>query len=251
MVKDMTGLKFGKLTVLRRGENHVTYKGVQYAQWWCMCDCQLDLPKKERQEVLVRGSYLRCGDTKSCGCLKDEVLKTINKKSNEYNLQNDYGIGYLANGNKFYFDLEDYDKIKDYWWYEDIGGYVVTNNSQQRLAMHRLLMNVTDKTIYIDHISHNKKDNRKQNLRIADTSKNQMNKRILPNNTSGVTGVYWDKRNNKWRAQIVNKGKTYNLGRYTEKEDAIKARKDAEEKMFREWSYENSQRIAKEVDDNG
>lgn len=45
-----------------------------------------------------------------------------------------------------------------------------------------------------------------------------------------------------WRAQIVFKGKNYYLGRYSKKEDAIKARKKAENSMFGEflkWYYEN------------
>jgi len=60
-------------------------------------------------------------------------------------------------------------------------------------------------------------------------------------NTSGVKGVTWDKSRNKWVAQIIFKGKNYYLGRYADKNDAIKARKSAEEKLygdFLEW-YKN------------
>lgn len=48
---------------------------------------------------------------------------------------------------------------------------------------------------------------------------------MLKNNTSGVRGITYDRTAQKWQAQIVFKGKTYKLGRYIDKEDAIKARK--------------------------
>lgn len=61
-------------------------------------------------------------------------------------------------------------------------------------------------------------------------------------NTSGIKGVCWDKARNKWLAQIMFKGKNYNLGRYDKIEDAAIAREKAEEKIFGdflEWYAEN------------
>lgn len=57
-------------------------------------------------------------------------------------------------------------------------------------------------------------------------------KKMLKNNTSGVRGVTFDKASQKWKAQIVFKGRNYYLGRYINKEDSIRARKMAEEAMF-------------------
>lgn len=51
-------------------------------------------------------------------------------------------------------------------------------------------------------------------------------------NKSGVTGVNWDKSRNKWQASIRFKGKKYNLGRFNDLQDAIDARKKAEEEIF-------------------
>jgi hypothetical protein len=50
---------------------------------------------------------------------------------------------------------------------------------------------------------------------------------------SGVKGVVWDKENNKWRAQIGLQGKHIHLGRYSDLEEAIRVRKEAEEKYFK------------------
>lgn len=64
------------------------------------------------------------------------------------------------------------------------------------------------------------------------------NNRVLKNNKSGYNGVYLNKKNRKWIAQITFKGKTYYLGAYARIEEAVKARKTAEDKIyggFLEW----------------
>lgn len=55
--------------------------------------------------------------------------------------------------------------------------------------------------------------------------------RLIASNTSGHTGVYLDKKGGKWAAQITFKGKTYYLGSCAEKQEAVQARKRAEEEM--------------------
>lgn len=65
-------------------------------------------------------------------------------------------------------------------------------------------------------------------------------KRHNSNNTSGYKGVTWDKSKKKWRAQIVFKNKAYYLGRYSKIEDAIEARKNAEDKYFKPYLEKNS-----------
>lgn len=60
----------------------------------------------------------------------------------------------------------------------------------------------------------------------------------MAHNTSGVKGVVWDKERQKWKAQIEFKGKRYYLGRHDKKEDAIEARKEAEEKLHKEFLRE-------------
>lgn len=57
-------------------------------------------------------------------------------------------------------------------------------------------------------------------------------KKMQKNNTSGVRDITYDRTSQKWQAQIAFKGKIYKLGRYIDKEDAIRARKMAEEAMF-------------------
>lgn len=59
------------------------------------------------------------------------------------------------------------------------------------------------------------------------------NKKIRKNNTSGCTGVVYQKKLKKWRASIMFKGRRIELGCYSKIDDAIKARKEAEEKYFK------------------
>ena len=58
------------------------------------------------------------------------------------------------------------------------------------------------------------------------------NRTIRRNNTSGVPGVDWLAKKQRWRATICFKGKRRYLGSYKNFEDAVKARKRAEEELF-------------------
>ena len=60
----------------------------------------------------------------------------------------------------------------------------------------------------------------------------------LSNNTSGCTGVFWEDKHRRWHAKINFKKKSYFLGRYRKKEDAIAARRKAEREMFEQFLKE-------------
>lgn len=81
---------------------------------------------------------------------------------------------------------------------------------------------------HVDHINHDRSDNRIQNLRSVSPLENQRNQRKSKANTSGVTGVYWDKFNNKWVVRLRANGLQLNLGRFDDFEEAVAARKKAE-----------------------
>ena len=240
-VNDLTGMKFNKLTVIKRVENNKRGE----SQWLCKCNCK----EEDENEVIVVANHLKSGNTKSCGCLQKEKaikLGKSKKKYNTYNLTGEYGIGYTFKEDEFYFDLEDYDKIKDYCWFKNIDGYIATNinynNRFHTVKMHRLVMNCPD-DMDVDHIFHDTYDNRKEFLRIVTESQNEMNQKIRINNTSGVPGVNLNKKNNKWRARIRVDNKDMHLGYFNNKEDAIKARKAGEEKYFGEFAFKDNKNI--------
>ena len=82
----------------------------------------------------------------------------------------------------------------------------------------------------IDHINHNPDDNRIENLREVSNQENHKNQSLSCNNTSGRIGVYWFSKTKRWNAKIQVNGKNIHLGFFKEKEDAIKAMKEAEAK---------------------
>jgi len=79
----------------------------------------------------------------------------------------------------------------------------------------------------IDHINHNRTDNRLINLRAVTHKENTRNKSLLTANKSGFNGVSWAKDRSKWRAIIEVSGKVIRLGSFDDIKDAIEARKAA------------------------
>ncbi len=80
----------------------------------------------------------------------------------------------------------------------------------------------------IDHINGNPMDNRIVNLRLATDSENLCNQKKRIDNTSGVKGVSWSKKENKWYAYINKDKKMTGLGRFVSFDDAVAARMAAE-----------------------
>lgn len=66
-----------------------------------------------------------------------------------------------------------------------------------------------------------------------------MNNEIRKNNTSGVTGVHFDKSRNKWMAYITYNNRRIFLGYFNNKEDAIEARIAAEIEYFGDYRNDN------------
>ena len=234
---DLTGQVFGRLTVLRRGEDYVSKNGRRRIGWLCSCSCG------NPNIIRVRAESLRSGETKSCGCLEKENLQKIchRRKFNKYSFEEDYVIGYTSNGDSFLFDRDDYPRVSPYCWNKTNYGYFKTDipgKQKESMLLHRFVTGAAENEI-VDHINHDISDNRKCNLRAGTRGENNSNQALRSDNTSGVTGVYAT-RNGKWTARIGNKREYHRLGTFEHLEDAVAARKAAEEKYFGEYSYDNS-----------
>lgn len=239
---DLTGQKFGRLTVIDRSKNDYVYKGKIYPRWNCICECG--------NTVEVMGDELRSGNSKSCGCYaKEQSAKTGkgHKLFNPIEPHGDYMILFTNNGDKIYIDTEDYAKVKDICWCVGEGNYIIGASGDEKFQIHRLIMDCPD-DVLVDHIGGylTRNDNRKFNLRYATHSQNNQNVKKSLNNKSGVTGVSWDSTKQKWMAGITKDGHHHTIGRYDSFEDAVEARLKAEDEYFGEFSYRNSQRIYKE-----
>jgi hypothetical protein len=126
-------------------------------------------------------------------------------------------------------DVADYPKIEGMKICKTRNGYAVTRLGNRVVSIHRLILDVPH-GFDTDHINHDRLDNRRGNIRICTPSQNNMNKK-----TAGIT---WDKKRQKWVAQINLHGKTVNLGRFNSKDTALAARKQAEKRMFGEFAYD-------------
>lgn len=174
--ESLIGKIFGRLKVLEQTEDYVTPKGKHYSRWICECNCQ------EHKKVVVKGIDLTTHRTQSCGCLFKEMLikfnKETKKKYNKYDYSEEYGIGYCSNtGAAFYFDWDDFDKIKDYCWNEHVkkNGYHVLEAYDQETQKVVSMMHLLGYKRY-DHKNRNTLDNRKENLRNATQKENTRNK---------------------------------------------------------------------------
>ena len=235
-LNDLTGQTFGKLTVLELAEPIITKRGVRIITWKCRCECG--------REKIVAGRDLSSGNTQSCGQCKCE---------NHYTFLPDYIIGKTNTGVTFLIDTEDYEKVKDYYWrFDGHNGYIETFIKTKRLPMHRFIMGAGEGDV-VDHLNHDQTDNRKVNLRIVTPLENAINRKRRADNTSGCTGVCYHKGRGRkhWRASITVNKKVIHLGAYETFEEAVAARKAAEEKYFGAYSYDNSIEAVPRVERDG
>lgn len=109
-------------------------------------------------------------------------------------------------------------------------GYLYVNLKKCVMLVHRVIFAM----VYgywpeqVDHINHDRIDNRLINLREATFVTNGQNISLPADNTSGRIGVYWFRQRGVWYARIYVDGKNHHLGYFKEKADAIAAREAAE-----------------------
>jgi hypothetical protein len=227
--KDLTNMQFGRLKV-------ISYFGKNkhgLILWNCECECG-------NKNIIVCSSNLLNGSTKSCGCLKSEIITNKNKKYNKYIIENDFVRMFTNNNEEFLIDIDDLNRVLQHCWSLDSKGYVRTSINRKQVMLHRFLIKTSDNS-QIDHIDGNILNNRKSNLRICTKQQNSCNLKTPKNNTSGYKGVYLDKRSFKWYARINYKNKVIHLGVFDKFEDAVKARKEAEIKYFKDFKRDDNE----------
>lgn len=126
--------------------------------------------------------------------------------------------GNLGKGKFALVDDEDYEYLNQFKWYAKEGRRTfyahcfdrILKGNNKKVAMHRLLLGLTDPKILGDHINHNGLDNQKRNLRACNHKQNGSNRRSKKNGTSKYLGVYANKYN--WVANMCIEGKRTYLG---------------------------------------
>lgn len=262
------GYRVGMLTVINRTDQRKS----GYTVWHCRCDCggSIDLDTR----------CLQRGTVTDCGCKNNVKPGTSNIAGNRYGklvaLNPTGERGYSGSvvwecqcdcGNVCYVSLHQlqagYVKscgclsrppIKDFVG-KRFGKLTVIEYVGKRAGMHRwkCLCECGNETIVCQTLLQSGKAKSCGCMQATSFLRNTgiidgtyvsileyYKTHMSPCNTSGHTGVYWDKKNQKWIAQIGFKGKNRYLGSYHRYQDAVAARKRAEEMRdeFLEWYYQ-------------
>lgn len=203
------GDKINRLTVI--GKSFIK-NGRAYTP--CKCDC--GVVKNFREDALKSEERVSCGcfrlerlretisthgkmDTKSYGTWEGMLQRCNNPNS----------VGYLDYGGRGITVCKRWLSFEDF--FTDMG------ERPEGTSLDRIDVNG---------------DYSPENCRWADASVQGFNQRKSTNNTSGRTGVSWNKQKLKWDAYIMKDRKKINLGRFEKKEDAILAREQGELKYY-------------------
>ncbi|MFB0845749.1 AP2 domain-containing protein [Paenibacillus oleatilyticus] len=211
-VVDLTGMTFGRLTVIERGKNSKTGQ----AYWWCFCECG--------EVKQFRGTHLTSGRSTSCGCYSvDRAIKHRMSGTPEYRA--------------YYNMIKRCEYINDHR-YMDYGGRGIRVCPEWRESFEQFLADMGPRPTRnhsIDRIDVNGHYEPK-NCRWAVKETQEHNKRPRKDSPVGVRGVRHDGQSGKYIAQIYVNGKTRRIGTFITLEEASAARKEAEARF---WGVNN------------
>ncbi len=206
---DLTGQRFGRLTVLAF-HDRVERSATLFRRWMCRCDCGVLLP-------VVVGA-LRSGNTKSCGCYKNDALSE-RKRTHGLTGTPEYRVwqGMLRRcetpTNKNYPDYGGRGiQVCERWhsfepFLEDMGPRATAGMTIER--------------------ENNAGNYEPANCFWMPRALQNCNQRRRKDNTSGVTGVVWSEQSGRWSAFIGHKGRRIHLGLFDDIPSAAAVRQQA------------------------
>lgn len=197
--KDLTGQRFGRLKVMAV---EPVQKGPTL--WRCRCDCG--------NETIVPTAQLTSGNKKSCGCLAHPPRKEFVGKRFGKLLVTDYA-GKRAGMHRW--------KCLCDCGMSTVVGQTLLQTGKTKSCGCIQAQVVLETMKFIDGTSVTKLEKTGTNL--------------ISTNSSGHTGVYYNKQTHKWIAQIGFKGKNIYLGSYKELLAAKKVRQSAEQRIYGEF----------------
>ena len=273
--KDLTGLRFGKLTVLEPTEQRIRSAVV----WKCRCDCG--------REVLVESRQLNDGAAYSCGCEENPLkgMKDLTGLCFGKLLVRGRSGNKAKDGNPLWLckcgcgkQIETTKRrlitggvrscgcgksplLKD-WVGKRFGSLTVLSYARKEDGIHFWHCRC-DCGKELDVRQSNLQNgwtkscgclrDPQKNLHYAEGTCLEMLQTdvMYKSNTSGVRGVYYNRKRRKWIVQIVFRQKCYYLGGYERIEDAAEARSEAEDRLFGDFSRWYEATYGKQEKDKG
>lgn len=230
---DLTGMRFGCLTAVEAtGE-----RNRKDIVWLCRCSCG--------NECKVPATRLVSGNTFSCGCLKGEHLKAVNKfidntslrmSLEEKPLSQRSGSGYtgvVAKRGKWCAQIKYKGRNYHLGSFDELDKAIAARAAAKQLVQEDA-MNLLEVYEAL-HAGEELPARHPTRIEKASPAKADPEAAALrTDNKSGVTGVFM--RRGKWTAKISYQKKTYILGSFTDMDEAVSARKRAERLLKEEPS---------------
>jgi hypothetical protein len=154
-------------------------------------------------------------------------------------------------------DDEDYEKVIKYKWFIDNRKFRKTiyarttihhkdKSKVKRIAMHRMIMKVTNPKIKVDHRNHNGLDNQKHNLRKATHKENMRNQSPRRNKLSLYKGVSVKqiKSGIRYVATITKNNKRLHIGTFEDEIECALAYNKNAKKLFGKFAYQNKVKVS-------
>ena len=190
------------------------------------------------KEFFEYPSDIKAGQGKHCS---QACYNESKKVMNEYRENGKHIVISIEYKDEVYdclIDKDDKKQVQEYQWHivNKSNSKYVESSVDNNIYLHRLLMDFPD-GLEVDHKNGNPLDNRRDNLRLVTHHKQMMNRSANKGSACPEqAGVYRDNRNGSWYAQIEIDDDVIHLGTFDSVENAIEARKHAEQKHFGEYA---------------
>lgn len=149
----------------------------------------------------------------------------------------------LTQGQFAKVDDDDFEWLMTYKWYakkvKSGYFYAYTKRNKKIFSMHRLIMNTTDKCVFVDHKLHDTLDNRKSELRIATRSQNGVNKKQKMDGANRFVGVHKVARSKTFRVMAYKDNKQFYVGSFNDEVEAALAYNEKAKELHGEFAFLN------------
>ena len=150
----------------------------------------------------------------------------------------------LTQGKVAIVDDEDFEWLSEFKWHAHrkhrqlSGPQWYARRGRSGPQMHRMIMGVTDPKVPVDHRDGDGLNDQRSNLRLSTPGQNACNKKSR-GGSSQYKGVYWHKRNNKWRSAVMIDRHEKHLGYFEDEIEAAKAYDRAARELHGEFARTN------------